>query len=68
MYPIGNGINLAAAASITSVSLVFLLWMKYDNKKRDQMTPGEREQKLEGLTQAQISDLEWKHPDFRWKP
>jgi hypothetical protein len=41
--------------------------MKYDNRKRDMMSVEERQQKLHGLTAAQISDLEWRHPDFRWK-
>jgi hypothetical protein len=67
-YPIGNGINLAVSAGIIFVPLVFLVWMKYDNKKRDQLTIEERQQMLSGLTQAQTVDLDWKHPDFRWKP
>ncbi|KAJ4327699.1 hypothetical protein N0V84_001806 [Fusarium piperis] len=68
MYPIGNGLNLAVSAVISITSLTFLWWMKADNKRRDAKTRVEREEELAGLTQEQISGLEWKHPDFRWKP
>ena len=68
MYPIGNGLNLAAATSIGIASIGGLIWMKADNKKRDQMTPAEKEELLAGMTRQQISDLDWKHPDFRWRP
>ena len=64
-YPIGNGINLAAASLILVVSSATLAWMHYDNKKReDRDVDGE----LRGLTTLQIESLEWKHPGFRWKP
>ena len=68
MYPIGNGLNLAVSAGITIVAGTGLLWMKHDNKRRDALAPEKRRQKLEGLTGADIAELEWKHPDFRWKP
>ncbi|KAH8656830.1 major facilitator superfamily transporter [Ilyonectria robusta] len=68
MYPIGNGLNLAVSAVISITSLTFLWWMKMDNKRRDEKTPAEREEELSGLTREQISDLDWKHPDFRWRP
>ena len=64
-YPIGNGINLAAASLILVVSSATLAWMNYDNKKREgRDVDGE----LRGLTTLQIESLEWKHPGFRWKP
>jgi len=68
MYPIGNGLNLAMSGLIGVASIAGLFWMKADNKRRDKVTPAEREELLAGLTPAQISDLEWKHPDWRWKP
>ncbi|KAI5468105.1 major facilitator superfamily domain-containing protein [Mariannaea sp. PMI_226] len=68
MYPIGNGLNLAVASGVAVISLGGLVWMKYDNKRRDRKSPAEREEELSGLTHDQISDLDFKHPDFRWKP
>jgi hypothetical protein len=68
MYPIGNGLNLAISGAIGVASIAGLFWMKTNNRKRDKVTPGEREELLSGLTPDQIADLEWKHPDWRWKP
>lgn len=64
-YPIGNGLNLAASTVTLIVATVTLLWMNADNKRRDTLDVGKE---LEGLTQAQIECLEWKHPGWRWKP
>lgn len=68
MYPIGNGLNLAVSGAISVTSIVFLWWMKWDNKRRDAKTTSEKQAELAGLSQEQIGSLEWKHPDFRWKP
>lgn len=68
MYPIGNGLNLAVSSAVAVISLGGLVWMKADNKRRDRKSPSEREEELAGLTQDQISDLDYKHPDFRWRP
>jgi sugar phosphate permease len=64
-YPIGNGLNLAAASLILIASTLQLLWMKWDNKRR-----GKRdvETELQGLTRTEIESLEWKHPGWRWRP
>lgn len=67
-YPIGNGINLAASSLIIIITCSFYAWMKWDNAKRDRLSVEESERILRGLTQDEISDLEWKHPEFRWKP
>jgi hypothetical protein len=67
-YPIGNGINLAAASLMLIITSSFYLWMKYDNRKRDQVPVEERNKVLDGLSEAEVSSLEYKHPDFRWKP
>ncbi|KAI1662017.1 MFS general substrate transporter [Daldinia decipiens] len=64
-YPIGNGLNLAASGTLLIVSTVTLFWMKADNKRREKLDIGKE---LEGLSQAQIESLEWKHPGWRWKP
>ncbi|KAI0433791.1 MFS transporter [Xylaria sp. FL1042] len=64
-YKIGNGINLAAASLILVVSACQVVWMKWDNKRRQERdVDGE----LRGLTQTEIESLEWKHPGFRWRP
>ena len=64
-YPIGHGLNLAAASSILICSTLALLWMKYDNKQRDKK---DVDQELEGMTPEEIENLEWKHPGWRWRP
>lgn len=66
-YPIGNSINLACAIAWTSIAIATLLWMRYDNKKRDENEAAATEE-VAGLSQQEIGDLEWKHPGWRWKP
>ncbi|KAH7393532.1 major facilitator superfamily domain-containing protein [Cadophora sp. MPI-SDFR-AT-0126] len=66
-YEIGNGINLTCAILWTILSILTFFWMKYDNNKRDQRAAGAKEE-LAGLTQKQVIDLEWKHPEWRWRP
>lgn len=42
--------------------------MKADNKKRDLLSQeGARYHDLEQMSQKQVQDLDWKHPDFRWR-
>ncbi|KAF2026752.1 MFS general substrate transporter [Setomelanomma holmii] len=65
-YFIGNGINLACAALWTGIAVGAGIWMKYDSKKRNEREAGAHE-KLAGLTQKEIQDLEWKHLAWRWK-
>ncbi|KKA27258.1 hypothetical protein TD95_004094 [Thielaviopsis punctulata] len=64
-YPIGNGLNLATSSTIFIVTLFTLLWMKYDNKKRESRNV---DAELGEKTPEEISKLEWKHPAWRWKP
>lgn len=63
-YPIGNGLNLASATMVLLVSTAALVWMRMDNKRRDRL---DTERELEGLSQAEIESLEWRHPGWRWK-
>ncbi|KAI2636675.1 MFS general substrate transporter [Xylaria nigripes] len=64
-YKIGNGLNLAAASLILILSVVQLVWMPWDNRRRERRdVQGE----LRALTAAEIESLEWKHPGFRWRP
>jgi hypothetical protein len=65
-YFIGNGINVACATLWTAIAVGAGMWMKYDNKRRDEKEAGAREA-IAGLTQKEIQDLEWKHPEWRWK-
>ncbi|KAK8161108.1 permease of the major facilitator superfamily [Phyllosticta citrichinensis] len=64
-YHIGNGLNCATATLTLICSVLLLLWMKYDNKKRDGRDVNSQ---LVGLSTKQIQDLDWKHPGFRWRP
>ncbi len=68
MYPIGNGLNLAVSSTMGIAAVAGLVYMKVDNKKRDQVTETDKMEQLAGLTPKQIADLEWRHPDFRWRP
>ncbi|KAH8807107.1 retrograde regulation protein 2 [Xylogone sp. PMI_703] len=63
-YPIGNGLNLATSGVILILSILLVMWMKRDNKKRDGM---DVDGNLIGLSQKQIQDLDWRHPAFRWR-
>ncbi|ROW07760.1 hypothetical protein VMCG_03432 [Cytospora schulzeri] len=63
-YHIGNGLNLATSSTILIVSILMLIWMKRDNKKREDLRV---EEELAELTQEEVSDLDWKHPAFRWR-
>ncbi|RCI15863.1 hypothetical protein L249_2548 [Ophiocordyceps polyrhachis-furcata BCC 54312] len=63
-YHIGNGLNLATASTILLVASAMLYWQTRDNERRRCRDP---EAELGGLTRQQIEDLDWKHPDFRWK-
>ncbi|KAJ4420166.1 hypothetical protein N0V82_004509 [Gnomoniopsis sp. IMI 355080] len=64
-YHIGNGLNLATSSAVLILTTLTLLWMKRDNKRRDGRSI---EEELAGLTSEEASDLDWKHPAFRWRP
>ena len=64
-YHIGNGLNLATSSMILIVSILLLLWMQRDNKKR---AGKDVDAELQGLSLSQVQDLDWKHPAFRWRP
>lgn len=67
-YSIGNGLNLATSSTMLFISIGLLVWMTWDNKKRNQKDPDSELAGLTGLNQHEIQDLDWKHPAFRWKP
>jgi hypothetical protein len=62
-YPIGNGLNLAAAATIFIIGTLTLLWMRRENRRRARLSV---EDELAGLSPKQIEDLDWRGPEFRW--
>ncbi|EMC98928.1 hypothetical protein BAUCODRAFT_64805 [Baudoinia panamericana UAMH 10762] len=64
-YHIGNGLNLATSTTILLLSTLLLLWMQWDNKKRDKK---DIDAELAGKNAAVVADLDWKHPAFRWRP
>jgi MFS family permease len=64
-YMIGNGLNLATSSSMLLIAIALYFWQPWDNKKRDRK---DIDAELSGLSQAEIEDLDWKHPAFRWKP
>lgn len=63
-YSIGNGLNLATSSTIMVLVLILMFWMKWDNRKRDQI---DVDAQLAGLSERQVEDLDWKHPGFRWR-
>ncbi|KAI6788669.1 putative MFS transporter [Hortaea werneckii] len=64
-YPIGNGLNLAAATLILICSIILLVWMRADNQRR---ASRDIDAELDRLDEAKIQHLDWKHPGFRWRP
>jgi sugar phosphate permease len=62
-YPIGNRLNLATSLASLLGSIGLLAWMKRNNKTRDMCDAGQR---LAGLKEKEIQDLDWSHPSFRW--
>lgn len=66
-YPIGNGLNLGTQCGTLIIATVMLFWMKKSNKKRERLEASEMD-RLQGLSQGEQEDLDWKHPSFRWRP
>lgn len=64
-YHIGNRLNLATASMILITSTLTLIWMKQDNKARDNR---DIDEEFSGLNQEEVQDLDWRHPAFRWRP
>lgn len=64
-FPIGNGLNLASQGLILILGISLDTWMKYANHKRAEVDVAAT---LQGLTQKQREDLDWKHPGFKWRP
>jgi hypothetical protein len=64
-YPIANGLNLASTSASFILAILLVLWIQYDNRKRDgKAVNGETDK----MTIKEVQELEWQHPAFRWKP
>lgn len=63
-YRIGNGLNLGTSSVWMLDGLGLLVWMYFNNKRRSLV---DIEERLAGMSQSQVEDLDWKHPAFRWK-
>lgn len=61
----GNGLNLAAAVTFSTLTVALILWMSWDNKRRAKRDVNAE---LHGLSLKEIHDLDWAHPSFRWRP
>lgn len=64
-YHIGNGLNLASTSTCLIISVILLLWMKYDNKRR---AARDVDAEINGLSIKDLQNLDWKHPAFQWMP
>lgn len=63
-YHIGNGLNLATTTMVLLLSCFGLWFMNWDNKRRELRHV---EEELQGLSEQEVEDLDWKHPGFRWR-
>jgi len=63
-YPIGNGLNLGTSSGILILSIALMFYMKWDNSKREKRNV---DAELAGLDDKARTDLDWKHPSFRWR-
>lgn len=64
-FPIGNGLNLGTSSLILILCISLLIWMKWDNKRRENI---DVDSVLAGKSLKEIQALDWKHPGFWWKP
>lgn len=64
LYKIGNGLNLAAQTTIFILATGMYFWIRAANKKKDMKNV---EAELAGLSAAEIQDLDWHHPGFRFR-
>ncbi|GAB1214174.1 hypothetical protein ATERTT37_003334 [Aspergillus terreus] len=62
-FYIASSLNIAVAVAVLVISTGLLLWMIADNRKRDRKMA----ESLGGWNGPSIEELEWRHPQFRWK-
>ncbi len=64
-YPTGHTINLGANIAVVFLSIFGILYCHAENKAR---AAGNRDHRLEGLTERAQAQLGSKHPNFRYIP
>jgi len=64
-FKIGNGLNLAVTGTIFLTSVALWMWTAVSNRKREKE---DVDQALDGLSELEIQELDWRHPGFRWHP
>jgi adenylosuccinate synthase len=62
-YPTGHTINLVGQICVCLLACFGIVYCKWENKQRDQ---GKRDHRLQNATAAQIKDLGYRHPEFRY--
>ncbi|KAF2106404.1 major facilitator superfamily domain-containing protein [Lophiotrema nucula] len=62
-YHTGHTINLSAQVAVLILTLCGIAYCNWENKQRDR---GKRDHRLNGLSEGQIKDLGYRHPDFRY--
>jgi adenylosuccinate synthase len=62
-YPTGHTINLVGQICVCILACFGIVYCKWENKQRDQ---GKRDHRLQNATAAQIKDLGYRHPEFRY--
>ncbi|KAF9466150.1 MFS general substrate transporter [Collybia nuda] len=63
-YHNGNSLNLATSCAASMLTFMLFLFFRWENRKRDR---GERDYRLEGKTSAEIEQLGYLHPEFRYQ-
>ena len=62
-YPTGHTINLAGQCCVLVLAVSGICYSKWENRQRDL---GKRDHRLNGLSEEQIRDLGYRHPEFRY--
>lgn len=62
-YPTGHTINLAGQICVCLLAVFGIIYCKWENRQRDM---GKRDHRLQGKSDAEIKDLGYRHPEFRY--
>jgi uncharacterized protein YjiS (DUF1127 family) len=62
-YPTGHTINLVGQVCVLVLAVAGIVYSKWENKQRDM---GRRDHRLNGLSEEEIRDLGYRHPEFRY--
>jgi hypothetical protein len=61
----GNSLNLAASSVTCVLALIGVLYINWENAKREQ---GDRDHRLVGMSEEEIEELGSRHPAYRYQP